>query len=227
MEHSEVTCWTVIRGAARGNEDDVERFVHLYAPIVHSYLAGRWKASPAHQFIEDAAQEVFVECFKKGGVLDQADHERLGSFRAFLVGVVRNVALRYETRRLPVMEVQAESGFEPEDPKAEEERLSRVFDRAWAEAVVREAGVRQDERARILGAEARRRVELLRLRFHDGLPIREIAARWNLEPRVVHREYARARQEFEEALREVMHVHHPGRSTAAENEIDHLLELLA
>jgi RNA polymerase sigma-70 factor (ECF subfamily) len=227
MEHTEVTCWTVIRGAARGNEDDVERFVHLYAPIVHAYLSGRWRSSPAHEFIEDAAQEVFVECFKKGGVLDQADHDRLGSFRAFLVGVVRNVALRYETRKLPVKEVQAESGFEPEDPKAKEERLSRVFDRAWAEAVVREAGVRQDERARILGAEARRRVELLRLRFHDGLRIREIAARWNLEPRVVHKEYARARKEFEEALREVMHVHHPRRSSGAENEIDQLLELLA
>jgi RNA polymerase sigma-70 factor (ECF subfamily) len=227
MEHPEVTCWTVIRGAARGNQDDVERFVHLYAPVVHAYLAGRWKSSPAGEFVEDAAQEVFVECFKSGGVLDQADHDKLGSFRAFLLGVVRNVALRYETRKLPVKEVQAESGFEPEDPKAAEERLSRVFDRAWAEAVVREAGVRQDERARILGADARRRVELLRLRFHDGLNIRDIAARWNLEARVVHREYARARQEFEEALREVMQFHYPGQPSSAENEIGHLLELLA
>jgi RNA polymerase sigma-70 factor (ECF subfamily) len=73
---------------------------------------------------------------------------------------------------------------------------------------------------------ALRRVELLRLRFHEGLPIREIARRWRDDPATLHREYARAREEFKEALIGVMAFHHPGSPAQAERECAELLALL-
>jgi hypothetical protein len=68
-------------------------------------------------------------------------------------------------------------------------------------------------------------VELLRLRFNDGLPIREIAVRWGEEAARLHHEYATARDEFQSALREVVAFHHPG---TAPGEVDQACrELLA
>ena len=64
--------------------------------------------------------------------------------------------------------------------------------------------------AQLAGAAAAHRVELLRLRFHDGLPIREIARRWNCNADAVHRDYARTREEFKAALSEVVSYHYPG-----------------
>jgi hypothetical protein len=63
-----------------------------------------------------------------------------------------------------------------------------------------------------------RRVELLRLRFQDGLPIRSIASRWGEDPAKVHHEYATARAEFRAALREVVAFHRPG-ATAVEIDV--------
>jgi len=63
----------------------------------------------------------------------------------------------------------------------------------------REAAQVQAEQARHGGPAALRRVELLHLRFHDGLPIREIAERWQADAAQVHHDYARARQEFKAA----------------------------
>ena len=51
--------------------------------------------------LDDAVQEVFVECFRQGGVLEAAVDGRVPSFRAFLYGVVRNVARRFESRTAP------------------------------------------------------------------------------------------------------------------------------
>jgi RNA polymerase sigma-70 factor (ECF subfamily) len=53
------------------------------------------------------------------------------------------------------------------------------------------------------------RVRLLQLRCGEGLPIREIAARWGESPELLHREYAKARKEYHSALREVLR-HHLG-----------------
>jgi predicted DNA-binding protein (UPF0251 family) len=52
-------------------------------------------------------------------------------------------------------------------------------------------------------------VELLRLRFQENLPIREIARSWGLQTGVVHREYAKARSEFKAALLQVLVFHDP------------------
>jgi RNA polymerase sigma-70 factor (ECF subfamily) len=91
---------------------------------------------------------------------------------------------------------------------------------------MREAAERQAERAGRDGEAALRRVELLRLRFQEGLPVREIARRWAVDPATLHREYARARKEFKAALLDVMAFYHPGSPADAERECAELLELL-
>src|SRR5262249_33103649 len=102
----------------------------------------------------------------------------------------------------------------------------RRNDRAWARSLLREAAQRQEEHARHTGAAALRRVELLSLRFHDGLPIRAIAARWQIEAATLHHEYAKARQEFKAALAEVVSFHHPGAPEEVEREGANLLSFL-
>jgi RNA polymerase sigma-70 factor (ECF subfamily) len=68
-------------------------------------------------------------------------------------------------------------------------------------------------------------VVLLRLRFHDGLAIRDIAERLGEDAAKLHHEYATAREEFRTALRSVVAFHHPAAPTG---ELDHLAaELLA
>jgi RNA polymerase sigma-70 factor (ECF subfamily) len=222
----QTTCWTLIRGAAGGGEEDVAAFVRLYAPVVRAYLRARWTSAPLRDDLEDAAQEVFVECFKDGGVLERADPAGLGSFRAFLLGVTRNISLRFEQRRGRKREIQPPTEFDPDRVPAEEEHLYIAFDRAWAQSLLKEAVARQDDRARILGAEAERRVELLRLRFREGLTLRDIAGRWQEEHGAVKRQNALALREFEEALREVVAFHYPGLPTAGERELARLLALV-
>ena len=61
-------------------------------------------------------------------------------------------------------------------------------------------------------------MELLHLRFDEGLPIREIARLWEVDPAQLHYEYAKARKEFKNALMEVLSFHHPGGPTELERE---------
>ena len=70
------------------------------------------------------------------------------------------------------------------------------------------------------------RVELLRLRFHEEMPIREIAQLWGLDAPSLHHEYARARQEFRSALRDVVALHDPGSPEDVDRECAQLLSLL-
>ena len=69
-------------------------------------------------------------------------------------------------------------------------------------------------------------VELLRLRFRQGKPIREIAQLWNVEAAKLHRAYARARKEFRRALHDVVEFHRPGDPEAVERECEELILLL-
>jgi len=192
--------------------------------VVRGYLAARWRKGPLRRDLDDAVQEVFVECFKQGGILSHAQRDRPGGFRAFLYGVVRNVARRLEARRS--RDQQAADDVDLDELPADEESQARLFDRAWARSLLREAAQRQEEHARRAGAAALHRVELLRLRFHDGLPIRTIAARWQIEAATLHHEYAKARQDFKTALAEVVAFQHPGTPAEIERECANLLLLL-
>jgi RNA polymerase sigma-70 factor (ECF subfamily) len=193
--------------------------------VVRRYLAARWRATPYWQELGDASQEVFVECFKKNGALGRCGPGHAGGFRAFLYVVVRHVALRVEAR-LRSQERQLPDDAALNDIPEAEEHLSQVFDHAWATALVREARRRLSERARRKGEAALRRVELLRLLFHEGLPIREIALRWHADAAALHHEYERARQEFKMVLWEVVQFDRPGPAAEARRAFDELLELL-
>jgi RNA polymerase sigma-70 factor (ECF subfamily) len=227
MAQSETTCWTVIEAAAAGTADGRDEFARRYGPVVRLALAARWRASPCLQELDDAVQEVFVECFKRGGILERVERGRAGGFRAFLFAVIRHVACRFERSHARGREHQAAGGVDLEQVQGDDVSLSRVFDQAWARALLREAAGRMEERARQAGEAATRRVELLRLRFHDCLPIRDIASRWRTDASVLHHEYARARQEFKAALFEVVAYHHHGSAAEIEQECADLLALLS
>jgi RNA polymerase sigma factor (sigma-70 family) len=221
VEGGESTRWTVILGAAEGRALDRSEFARRYSHAIRAYLGTRWKASPLGSELDDAAQEVFVECFKENGALARVDPDRPGGFRGFLYGVIRNVARRFEerwSRKRPdsIGELPLESAEEP---------ASRAFDRAWARGIMKQATELQGERARAGGEKLQRRVELLRLRFTEGLPVREIAARWGMEPTQVQYEYKCARDEFQTALNDVVRKHDPDGDAAAESA--RLLGLLA
>jgi RNA polymerase sigma-70 factor (ECF subfamily) len=226
MSSPDLTCWTVIRGAALGDPRARDDFARRYEPVVRAYLAARWRSSDHIRALDDAVQEVFVECFQKGGALERLEPNRPGGFRAFLYGVVRIVALRAECARGRGKEQSPPDGYDPRQVPADDTRLSRAFDRAWARVLMVEAAERHAEDAERGGEAARSRVELLRLRFHDGLPVREIARRRGCDADVVHREYARARQEFRAALAAVVAFHHPGTPAEIERTCTELLALL-
>jgi RNA polymerase sigma-70 factor (ECF subfamily) len=223
MAESDSTCWTVIRGAAAGIRRDREEFARRYSPVIRAYLGARWRETPLTAEIEDTTQEVFLDCFRDGGALVRAEPGPRRAFRAFLYGVVKNVARRTEHERAR-KGLSFRSSF---DPPAAEKTLSKVFDEAWALTLVRQAIARQTELAHAAGRDAVRRVELLRLRFHDDLAIREIAELWGEDPDRLHRWYRKARKEFRAALHDVVAEHNSGTPAEIDAECSRLLALFA
>lgn len=224
MDHD--TCWTLIQGAAGGQAIEREEFARRYLPIVRAYLGARWRTSPMREQMDDAAQEVFVACFRAGGALESVDVTRGTSFRAYLFGVVRNVALHFE-RRARRRKSSASSASHLGELPADDPTLSVVFDRAFARALMREAAERMAARARVLGAPHERRVKLLRLRFEEGLPVREIARLWDADPTHLHRQFTVAANEFKRCLREVVGLSERCAPDRLEQECERLLDLLA
>ena len=220
MATSESTCWTVIRAGAAGSPADRDELGRRYLGIVQSYLSARWRGSALRKDLDDATQEVFVECFRQGGVLETAGAGRVPNFRAFLYGVIRNVARRFESQ-------PSRPNTPLPDVDAKEASLSELFERSWAASIMAEAARLQMSRAVQSGAEAIKRVELLRLRFEENLPIREISQRWSVDAARLHHDYALARQEFRDALMEVVAFHHPGSPAELEIEAAGLLRALS
>lgn len=228
MPGPDTTDWQQIRRAAEGDDGVRDQFARRYEAFVRARLQRSAARSLDADTVDDAVQEVFVECFKHGGVLATADPDRLGGFRAFLTGVVDNVARRFveraATRRKHVRgelpDPHAQPALQPGPTP------SQQLDRQWALAVLQSAAERMRARAARLGAQAIRRVDLLHLRFQDGLTIRAIAGRWGVEAAVLHHQYAKAREEFRETLLQALD---NGRSLPAEvlqAECAHLFQLL-
>lgn len=220
LPSNESTCWTVIRGAAKGRPADREELARRYQGIVKAYLTARWKVSPLSQEVGDAGQEVFVECFRQGGVLEAVDQGRVPRFRAFLYGVIRNVARRFECRPTPPAAL-------PWDVPSPDEDQATLFEKTWAQAIMAEAGHLLREQALKHGPEALKRVELLQLKFRNNLPVREIAQLWGEPAERVHHAYAHARKEFRAVLLEVIAFHQPGTPAEIEAEAADLLRVLS
>ncbi len=224
---ADVTCWTLIESAAAGNRTARDAFAERYLPVVRAYLQARWSQRLSSTELDDAVQDVFVECLKHEGVLDYQRERRGQGFRAYLFGVVRNIALRVEKTSARTLDPPRTDPFDGSTIVADNDTSSRMFDRAWAEAVMREAALKQAETARIQGEAALRRVELLRLIFEEERSIADIAREWNAPPERLHHDYARARREFESALREVVAFHAPESDAAVDHECEDLMNLLA
>lgn len=195
------THWSMIRRAAEGRPPDRDEFARHYGPVIRAYLQSRWRHSPLEGEVDDASQDVFVDCFRPGGALSRADPDRGSGFRGFLYGVVRNVARRREQDRARRRERGGPAAEDLDRLPADDESLTRVFDRAWAKALLKRAAALMAERAEQKGEVARRRVELLRLRFGEGRPIRDIAREWDVDAELLHTDSTRAREEFKTALR--------------------------
>jgi RNA polymerase sigma factor (sigma-70 family) len=226
MNNSDTTCWTMIEAAAEESQPDRDLFAKNYLPVVRAYLIARWSSGTLRAMSDDAVQDVFVECFRSGGPLTGADRDGEGGFRPFFFGVVRIVARRFEARQEKRLRKQ-QSGIDLQVVASDESNHSQVFDRAWAKSMMRQAAQRQAEFAEQASQAAVRRVELLRLRFHEGMPIREIAKQWDVNASQLHHEYATARREFKNALIEVVTFHQPGSQAEVEQECSQLLAMLA
>jgi RNA polymerase sigma-70 factor (ECF subfamily) len=217
----------VIQRAAAGSAPDRDAFVRHYGPVIRAYLRSRWRHTPMFDDVDDAAQQVYIDCFKENGALTRADPERGTGFRAYLYGIVRNTARALERKRARSREQQADRGLDLEGIAANEDSLAQVFDRAWASALLRDAAALQLERARTKGPDAERRHRLLALRYGEDLPIRRIAERWDMDPDVLHREYPKAREEFKRALMDVVRDLNGGGAEAVEGECARLLALFS
>jgi RNA polymerase sigma factor (sigma-70 family) len=226
LGESTATAWTVVLGAAAGRPEDRETFARRYLPVASAYLAARWHGNALAGEIDDAVQDVFIDCFKDGGALGRVDQTREGGFRSYFAGVIRNVALRHERGQARRPVGVSDSSFNADEIPAESAALSSIFEREWAASILRQARTLQAERAALNGDAAKRRVELLRLRFEEGLPIRDIATRFGEDADRVHHEYAKARDEFREALREVVAFHHPGTKAEIDAECSRLLHAI-
>ena len=211
MGPSDSTSWTVIDGAARGAAEHRDAFAEIYGSVVTTFLRARWRHSELLSEVPDAVQEVLLECFRPGGVVERASHQRPRGFLAYLYGVTRHVASHFESRSDRAPRIASNSFYDA--IANDDERLSRLFDKAWARAVIREALHLQEREAS--SDESKRRFTILRLRFHEGLPVREIAARTGMDPVIAHRQYASARTEFREVLRTTLgrHLDRPGPAT--------------
>jgi len=215
----ESTQWTVVERAGKGDREARDTFARVYLPVVRRYVRARWEGTRWHGHSEDAVQQVFVECLKPGGALAHVSRDDAWGFRIYLYGITRNVARSFEKRRTHACE-----DGRPEPAARDDSGLQQLFDRVFVEALLGEALEHQQREAEEAGAPAMRRLELLRMRFWKGLPIREIAKRWEVDPADLHHEYARAREEFRAALRVVLVRHCGTNSHMTEQD---LVELIA
>lgn len=222
--HDDVS-WSLFARAAAGDGVARSVFSRSYLPVVRSFLAARWRGLRLANDIDDAVQEVFLECLRENGVLARGTAER-GDVRGLLFGVTRKVAARFEERAQKQHRRDRGAGSFVESIAAREASLSRLFDREWARMLMRIAGDRMCELAESGSANARLRVELLRLRFGDGKSIREIADLWAVDPAGVHRAYAKAREEFRACLRQVVVTHMVRMEADLEREVERLLDLI-
>jgi hypothetical protein len=219
------TCWTILRDARQGDSSAKEAFARSYDGPIRAYLRHRWRDRPVHREVEDATQEVFVEALKPGGVIDQAQPEN-GEFRGLLYAVVRNVARRFEERAAKARARETNGSVYLDDVPARAEALSKVFDKKWAQSLIRTAIRRHEEQAQG-DAEALRRFHVLRMRHDDGLAIREIAANLDIEDVAsVHNDYRQARRAFASHLREVVATHTGAHGAAVDRECRRLADLL-
>ena len=214
MPQSENTCWTVVHGAAGGDPASRAAFAERYVRVVSAYLAARWKLPVDHGDVTDTVQDVFLECFKQATPLERADSDRSGGFRAFLHGITQNVARRAERKGDVLRHGFRMADLDLDQIKHAGPTLSEVFDRAWAENLVRRAMGLIMERAEREGGAALEAVTFLRLRHIESLAPKDIAERHDVPVSRVYQSLKDMRIAFRSAVVETLSHDHPEDSRA-------------
>jgi RNA polymerase sigma-70 factor (ECF subfamily) len=201
-------------------------FAQTYGPAIRAFLGSRWCGRRPPVEVEDAVQEVYLECLREDGVLERAGATPPKQFRTFLLGVVRNVARRLEAHHglrvadpLPT-DYQRHGGVDDaSDP-------TRVFDRTWARNIVRQA--QQNLLARLQrGSEAAQaRAHLLYQRYMMDLTVAEIAARTGESTRRIHHRLEETRAEFAKELGQLVAADMSGSADEVRLECQRLLGML-
>ncbi|MCB9872478.1 MAG: sigma-70 family RNA polymerase sigma factor, partial [Planctomycetes bacterium] len=192
----------MIRRAIGGDEQARDEFARIHYALVHAFLRRRWQGTTAMNGLDDAVQDVFLDCLRPDGALSRVDFARLHSIRAFLLGITVRVARRHERRRASRRQHQRPMA----DPNAVVESrpsVAQQLDRVWARALVQRALARLDHLAEV-DPRRQRRVALLRLRYIEDIPLRELAEVWSVDPAWLHHEHSTARRELSGALRTVL-----------------------
>lgn len=206
MTRFDSTSWSLVLGAAAAVPRDREEFGRRYGPLVRSWFAARWRVAAEHERVADASQEVFLRMFSPDGPLTRVERDRDGGFRAYLRGVLRNVATELERHERRRQTSSLDSSIEP--PSAADPTPSDAFDRVWAEMVTDAAW---DLMRRKAGGDrwAHWRLEVLALRYGDDRSCQDIATQLGLETAQVYRLLAAGREQFRRALMTVLSAHHP------------------
>lgn len=210
--------WRLAQAAARGDERARTDFWQRYGHPVRLWLWFRWCHTSRRNLVDDAAQEVFLECFRPGGALAHLDRARAHhGFEAYLRGVVRNVACRIERAQAREFHHRRSLVAAAGQAAPEESGSAERIDRAWAHDQVLAALDLLDREDRQAGTSHSLR-EFLRAHFEQGQQVRTIAAAWQEHVDHVHEVRRRACQRFRDCLLRVMHGDggaHRGRHAAA------------
>tara|TARA_R110002072_G_scaffold25443_6_gene85223 strand:- start:185426 stop:186262 length:837 start_codon:yes stop_codon:yes gene_type:complete len=207
MTRFDSTSWSLVLGAAAAVPKDQEEFGRRYGPLVRGYFSSRWRLSMQDARIADASQEVFLRIFSPGGPLTRVDKQRPSGFRAFLRGVLHNVAAELERRDRRDRTSPLDSDMLPIDQS--EQSPSGAFDRVWAEMITDAAWELMREKAK-RDRWAQYRLQVLGHRYVDDMSCEQIAAQISeLTVDQVYRLLTAGRSQFRSALMTVLSAHHP------------------
>lgn len=190
--------------AAAGDVVARTEFWEHHARQVRTWLWFRWSRSSLRGCIDDAAQEVYLECCRPGGALTRFVAERAEhGFAGFLRGVVRNVAHRFEHQRARERAQRADYADTRSAALATVERQPGDAgpDVDHEQVVAALEHLDRDDPARGTPRSLR---TFLRLHFDEGLPVRTIARRWQEPADRVHELRRRACRRFRACLLTVL-----------------------
>lgn len=193
--------WQEALAAARGDAAARAVFWLHHVRRIHAWLWLRWRHGTLRSSIDDATQEVYLECFRPGGAFAHFDPARAHhGVLPFLHAVVRNVAQRFERSRRRERAHQIDYAVEHTtfadaplttsgDATIDRERLAAALDHL------------DDGDPEPGGPHSLR--TFVRLHFEEGRPVREIARAWQAPPTLVHELRRRACRRLRACLRRI------------------------
>ncbi|MCR9244706.1 MAG: hypothetical protein NXI31_06725 [bacterium] len=180
-----------------GDRQAVCAFCEHYLPIVKRHLRALWRDSTMDANVDDATQDVFVECLRSNGALSRLDVGRGHGLAAYVRGITRNIAARLGRRRArECRRCYLSNDLVSHTPDRTPDGLE-LLDRTCSATAVREAVARLDREPAVPGHSLG---ELVRLHFGGNQPVREIAKGWEVRPARVHEARRRACQHLRKLL---------------------------